>query len=178
MGISRTNRNKRTSTGGKKRTYCKKRKHSLARQTSSTRIGEERIKSIRVRGGNEKLRALRLNNGVFTIKSHGFTFDAKILQVVYHPTSNELMRTNTLTKSAVLQIESPEAKQFIEGVGSKEPTVKELDPFFFESNEKGNLYAIVTSRPGQVGKADGYVLQGNELQFYVEKLKKKKSKAI
>ncbi|TBT96857.1 ribosomal protein S8, partial [Hamiltosporidium magnivora] len=53
-----------------------------------------------------------------------------------------------------------------------------LDPFFFESNEKGNLYAIVTSRPGQVGKADGYVLQGNELQFYVEKLKKKKSKAI
>ena len=38
---------------------------------------------------------------------------------------------------------------------------------------KGRLYACITSRPGQVGKADGYLLEGKELEFYVKKLEKK-----
>jgi len=41
----------------------------------------------------------------------------------------------------------------------------------------GRLYACVTSRPGQCGRCDGYILEGAELQFYVKKMQKKKSKA-
>ena len=35
----------------------------------------------------------------------------------------------------------------------------------------GRLYAKLTSRPGQCGRADGYVLEGEELDFYVRKMK-------
>ena len=44
---------------------------------------------------------------------------------------------------------------------------------FFELLNKGRLYACITSRPGQVGKADGYLLEGKELEFYLKKLEKK-----
>ena len=32
---------------------------------------------------------------------------------------------------------------------------------------------LVLLQPGQVGKADGYLLEGKELEFYVKKLEKK-----
>jgi len=38
----------------------------------------------------------------------------------------------------------------------------------------GKLLACITSRPGQVGRADGYILEGKELEFYLRKLDKKK----
>jgi small subunit ribosomal protein S8e len=34
--------------------------------------------------------------------------------------------------------------------------------------------AVISSRPGQSGRADGYVLEGKELEFYLRKLKSKK----
>ena len=40
----------------------------------------------------------------------------------------------------------------------------------------GRLYALVTSRPGQCGRCDGYILEGKELDFYVKKMQKKKGK--
>jgi len=41
----------------------------------------------------------------------------------------------------------------------------------------GRLYAKVTSRPGQCGRVDGYILEGEELTFYVKKILEKKKKA-
>ena len=38
---------------------------------------------------------------------------------------------------------------------------------------KGQLLACISSRPGQSGRADGYVLEGKELEFYLRKLEKK-----
>jgi small subunit ribosomal protein S8e len=38
----------------------------------------------------------------------------------------------------------------------------------------GKCLAKVTSRPGQVGRVDGYVLEGEELDFYTKKIEKKK----
>lgn len=40
----------------------------------------------------------------------------------------------------------------------------------------GRLLARISSRPGQVGKADGVLLEGAELNFYMKKLEKKKKK--
>lgn len=40
-----------------------------------------------------------------------------------------------------------------------------------------NIYiACLSSRPGQVGRADGYILEGKELEFYLRKIKAKKGK--
>ena len=36
--------------------------------------------------------------------------------------------------------------------------------------------ACVSSRPGQSGRCDGYILEGKELEFYLKKLKSKKGK--
>ena len=36
--------------------------------------------------------------------------------------------------------------------------------------------ACVSSRPGQSGRCDGYILEGKELEFYQKKLRSKKAK--
>jgi small subunit ribosomal protein S8e len=38
----------------------------------------------------------------------------------------------------------------------------------------GRLLACISSRPGQSGRCDGYILEGKELEFYQRKLEKKK----
>ena len=38
------------------------------------------------------------------------------------------------------------------------------------------LLAAISSRPGQCGRADGYILEGRELEFYLKKMKTKKGK--
>ena len=40
----------------------------------------------------------------------------------------------------------------------------------------GRLYAAISSRPGQSGRADGYLLEKKELEFYLRKIQAKKSK--
>lgn len=38
--------------------------------------------------------------------------------------------------------------------------------------EAGRLYAVVASRPGQSGRVDGYILEGEELAFYQRQIRK------
>ena len=40
----------------------------------------------------------------------------------------------------------------------------------------GRLLAAIASRPGQCGRADGYILEGRELEFYQRKLLRRKGK--
>ncbi|KAG8083271.1 hypothetical protein GUJ93_ZPchr0015g6626 [Zizania palustris] len=51
-----------------------------------------------------------------------------------------------------------------------------LDPHIEEQFSSGRLLACISSRPGQCGKADGYILEGKELEFYMKKLQRKKGK--
>ena len=48
-----------------------------------------------------------------------------------------------------------------------------IDPKLNELLNKGMLYACISSRPGQSGRADGYILEGKELEFYLKKIVKK-----
>jgi ribosomal protein S8E len=38
----------------------------------------------------------------------------------------------------------------------------------------GRVLAKISSRPGQSGRADGYILEGEELNFYIRKIEKKR----
>ncbi len=170
MGITRCGRHKKSKSGGKRNQMQKKRKNMMGRQPSNTKIGEERIKQLRCRGGNIKNRALKLKEGNFsmsTLSNDTFNATTEIDRVIYHPSNNELMRTNTLTKSAVVQIKSGPFSDEVKKLNSID---KVLDVMI----SRGFLYAIITSRPGQEGCANGYVLQGDELEFYQNKLKKGK----
>ena len=106
MGISRDSLHKRRLTGGKKPQYHKKRKYDMGRQMAMTKIGPKRVHSVRVRGGNTKFRAMRLDTGNFSWGSEVCTRKTRILEVMYNASNNELVRTKTLVKNAIVQIDA------------------------------------------------------------------------
>jgi len=201
---------KRRNTGGKKTIPFKKRKHALGRPMAGTRIGQKRIRTVRGRGANIKFRALRLDSGNFSWGSEVCTRKTRILDVVYNASNNELVRTKTLVKNAIVQIDATPFRQWYEahyGVEVSRKKTKKAEKEAAEKAEKGEakqskhvmrkiekrqatrvletpiaeqlaagrLYACISSRPGQCGRCDGYVVEGKELDFYVRKLSKKKS---
>merc|ERR1712054_116781 len=198
MGISRDSFHKRRKTGGKLTPWRMKRKFELGRQSSETKIGHKRIRTVRTRGGNTKYRALRLDAGNFSWASESVTRKCRLLNVVYNSTNNELVRTNTLVKSGIIQINAAPFKQWYEQhygikIGKKKADdqersasnhverklkkrqqtrvlAKELEQQF----NTGRVYAKISSRPGQSGRADGFILEGAELKFYLSKMSKKK----
>jgi len=203
MGITRSSLPKRRLTGGKKPQYHKKRKYDMGRQMAMTKIGAKRIHSVRVRGGNQKFRAMRLDTGNFSWGSEVCTRKTRILDVVYNASNNELVRTKTLVKNAIVQIDATPFRQWYEAhygvaVGKKKkkddaekPEDKKkskavtkkiearqegrvLDPNVNSQFDTGRLLACISSRPGQCGRADGFVLEGKELEFYVKRMARKK----
>jgi len=305
-----------------------KRNFEIGRQPSNTKLGERRVHTVRCRGGFIKFRALRLDHGNYCWPGEAVTKKTRILGVVYNATSNELVRTNTLVKGSIVQIDAtpfknwykrhygvvigrtktagakrqtkgaekgkvvkkakteekgkkdekkkeekketkpetkkaepkkaetkkpevkkaeakkpeakkpeakkPEAKKAPVAVDTKKTEVKRTEKKSAKSDKKagkmqvegktekkrppitkkgklikkrrrptsstmlrkwrlrnksrvlettladqftkGRLYAKISSRPGQVGHADGYILEGDELAFYVKKLNLKKKK--
>merc|ERR1712087_590426 len=113
-GISRDHWHKRRATGGKRCPIRKKRKFELARPAAMTKLAPQRIHTLRVRGGNKKYRALRLDTGNFSWGSEGISRKTRILDVVYNASNNELVRTKTLVKSAIVQIDATPFRQWYE----------------------------------------------------------------
>ena len=198
------------------------------------------------------MRALRLDTGNFSWPSEHCTRKAKILDVVYNATNNEMVRTKTIVKNCIVKIDASAFKSWYQekyGVGkgegkdfaelaetvenisvkkvktpeerksekaakkakkeaalkaakkdgkvskskaaaaAKEPIKKKavkkivqeilipkVDPVVKDCMKQGFVYACISSRPGQCGRADGYVLEGKELDFYRKKMDKKKQK--
>lgn len=207
MGISRDSRHKRRATGGRMPIHKKKRKYEMARQPSMTKMGAKSVKLVRGRGGNMKFRALRLDYGNYCWGSEKISRKAKIVDVVYNASNNELVRTKTIVKNCIVQIDAaPFRAWFVKrynkklGKAAKDESapktevtkeeapkkqsrhlVKEIakrnsfiDPNLEEEFNSGRLLACISSRPGQVGRADGYILEGKELEFYMKRMEKKK----
>merc|ERR1712216_260205 len=124
----------------------------------------------------------------------------RILSVVYNASSNELVRTNTLVKGAIVTVDAGPFKQWyakyygidlsksvdqknIDGIKRSSHAKRKinsrnlnhkLDPHLAVQFDSGKLYACLSSRPGQCGRADGYILEGRELEFYLKKIAKKR----
>merc|ERR1712116_40609 len=114
MGISRDHQHKRRATGGKRKPIRKKRKFEMARPAAMTKLGAQRIHTVRVRGGNKKYRALRLDQGNFSWGSEAITRKTRIIDVVYNAANNELVRTKTLVKNAIVVIYATPFRQWYE----------------------------------------------------------------
>ncbi|KAM6173484.1 small ribosomal subunit protein eS8 isoform 1-T1 [Erethizon dorsatum] len=171
-------------------------------------IGPRRIHTVRVRGGNKKYRALRLDVGNFSWGSECCTRKTRIIDVVYNASNNELVRTKTLVKNCIVLIDStpyrqwyeshyalplgrkkgakltPEEEEILNKKRSKKIQKKyderkknaKISSLLEEQFQQGKLLACIASRPGQCGRADGYVLEGKELEFYLRKIKARKGK--
>merc|ERR1711862_812810 len=137
----------------------------------------------------------------------------KIINCVYNATSNEMVRTNTLAKNAIVTLDATPFTSYVNGhyrglYGEKAQGVKvdwawekkeDHKDFKFDKDSKdrkakylhrrlnntvesrlqeqlnrGVLYGCISSRPGQSGRVDGYLLEGKELDFYLKKMPKKK----
>ena len=199
MGIGRDSRHKRHLTGARRKVHKKKRKYELGRPAAMTRIGNKRIRLIRTLGGNTKRRALRLDAGNFSWSTETNTHKTKILDVVYNASNNELVRTKSLVKGCIVQIDATPFKQYYtkhyglpEDFFSKSPSAaaptfsnkitqkyqkrqkdRSLESLLRDQLVQGRLLAAISSRPGQSGRADGYILEGEELAFYKKKLRAK-----
>src|SRR5690606_33498245 len=92
--------------------YITKYREKTKKLTQYSGIGAKRIHLVRTRGGNRKFRALRLDSGNFSWGSEGISRKARVIGVVFHPSNNELVRTNTLTKSAIVQIDAAPFRQW------------------------------------------------------------------
>merc|ERR1711997_928218 len=114
MGINRDSWHKRRKTGGRKPQMHKKRKFELGRPAANTKIQPKRVHTVRTMGGNTKFRALRLDHGNFGWASEGIARQTRIVDVVYNATSNELIRTKTLVKGAIITIDATPFRQFYE----------------------------------------------------------------
>jgi len=55
---------------------------------------------------------LRLDQGNFTWASESFSAKTRVLDVVYNATNNELVRTKTLVKNAIVQVDATPFKKF------------------------------------------------------------------
>eukprot|EP00747_Dinoflagellata_sp_TGD_P086956 gnl/TRDRNA2_/TRDRNA2_163483_c0_seq11.p1 gnl/TRDRNA2_/TRDRNA2_163483_c0~~gnl/TRDRNA2_/TRDRNA2_163483_c0_seq11.p1 ORF type:complete len:208 (-),score=52.33 gnl/TRDRNA2_/TRDRNA2_163483_c0_seq11:100-723(-) len=205
MGINRDSRHKHRATGGRVNVHQKKRKFEMGRPPAMTKLGPKRVHPVRCRGGNMKYRAMRVQDGTYSWGSENCAKKVRILDVVYNATSNELVRTKTLLKNTIVQVDAQPFKQWYlkkYGVELGKKKKKAEDPATAEKAEKksrhvlkklkareakqkldpnlddlftsGRLLACIASRPGQSGRADGYILEGDELGFYKKKLEKKK----
>ena len=205
MGISRDSRHKRRSTGGRMPVHQKKRKFEMARQPAMTKLGAKQVRPIRGRGGNYKFRALRLDQGNYVWASEAFSAKTRILDVVYNATNNELVRTKTVVKNSIVQVDATPFKKFyaehydvelgkkkqkeaeaaaaatevkksrhVLATLKKRQAARVIDQHVADQFAAGRLLACVASRPGQSGRADGYILEGKELEFYIKKMEKKK----
>merc|ERR1712224_310389 len=88
------------------------RKHEIFRSSSNTKLSKRNVvRTVRVRGGNVKFRALRVCQGNFSLATWGFTIKTRILGVVYNATSNQLVRTNTIVKSAIVVVDGSPFRQ-------------------------------------------------------------------
>merc|ERR1712110_385006 len=208
MGISRDHWHKRRATGGKKCPIRKKRKFELARPPAMTKLAPQRIHTLRTRGGNKKYRALRLDTGNFAWASEATARKTRIIDVVYNACNNELVRTKTLVKNAIVVIDATPYRQWYEAhyatpLGRKKGTKlneaeeeainkkrsNKTEAKYTERKKNatveaaledqfaaGRVMAAVSSRPGQCGRADGYILEGKELEFYLRKIKAKRGR--
>jgi len=206
MGISRDHWHKRRATGGNRSPIRKKRKFELARPAAMTKLAPQRIHTLRVRGGNKKYRALRLDTGNFSWGSEAVARKTRIIDVVYNACNNELVRTKTLVKGAIVVIDAAPFRQWYEShyalpLGRKKgaklsdaeeavinkkrskKTAKKyserqkeskVEAALLDQFTSGRVLASISARPGQCGRADGYVLEGKELEFYLRKIKAKK----
>ncbi|KAG2502050.1 hypothetical protein HYH03_000544 [Edaphochlamys debaryana] len=179
----------------------------MGRVPANTKLSSNvAVRTVRVRGGHTKFRALRLDTGNFSWGSEAVTRKVRIMDVVYNASNNELVRTQTLVKNAIIQVDATPFKQWyqkhynvelgsktqadvapkpeeIQGSNHVKRKIKErlqkrkLDAHLAEQFSTGRLFACIASRPGQCGRCDGYILEGKELEFYMKKMQKKKSKA-
>ncbi len=103
-------RSKRKASGGRYTSTLPKRKHRIGRLPSLTKIGEERRKSIRTKGGGQKERLLVVQRANLIDPKSKKAVQAEILDVLENPANRHFVRRDILTKGAIIETKKGKAR--------------------------------------------------------------------
>ena len=110
MVVVQRGRMRRTPTGGRYKIARGKRKYEIGRLPTNTKIGEERVKTIKTKGGNRKMKVMVAKTAnVFDPKSKKFT--KSIIKTVDEcPANRHFVRRNIIVKGTIISTEAGRAK--------------------------------------------------------------------
>lgn len=109
MAISQ-GKSTRSPSGARNIANRGKRKSELGRDPAETRVDEKRLKKIRTRGGNEKLRLATGNKINLTNPDDNKTEVADIIGVIENSANPNYVRRNIITKGAIVETSKGNAK--------------------------------------------------------------------
>ncbi|WP_290900641.1 30S ribosomal protein S8e [Ferroglobus sp.] len=96
-------RSRRKPTGGLYKPHRKKRKYELGREPVETHVGERKIKKVRVRGGNYKIKLFADKYANVYVPSEGKVVRVEIESVVENKAHMHYARRNVITKGAIIK---------------------------------------------------------------------------
>ena len=100
----------RKPSGGRSKLNKNKRKAELGKGAAETKIGDRKVKKIRTKGGNEKIRLTNENKiNVVNPKTNKVEV-AEILNVVENSANTHFVRRNIITKGAVVETSAGKVK--------------------------------------------------------------------
>jgi len=100
----------RKATGGRYHASRGKKRFEIGRSPAETIIGITRVKTIRVTGGNTKVRALRCEFANVSNKKTGKVQKVKINTVAENAANPNYVRRNLMTKGAIITTELGKAQ--------------------------------------------------------------------
>ncbi len=100
----------RKATGGRYHASRGKKRFEIGRSPADTIIGITRVKTIRVTGGNTKVRALRCEFANVSDKKTGKVQKVKINSVAENAANPNYVRRNLMTKGAIITTELGKAQ--------------------------------------------------------------------
>merc|ERR1711879_95355 len=166
MGISRDSRHKRRLTGGRMPIHKKKRQFECGKPAANTRLAAKRIKLVRT-NTLTKGTIVYIDATPFSQYVHGHYF-AK-----YDTTKDDKIDWNWETKAENKDFKLDKERIDVQATAKYRRINTTIEHAIQTSLTKGSILARITSRPGQMGRCDGVILEGKELDFYARHIKKK-----
>jgi small subunit ribosomal protein S8e len=94
---------KKKPSGGRKRSYRKKRRFERGSFPTETTLGERKLKTIRRQGGNLKTRAFSEKQASISNPATGKTERTEILRVVRNPANVDYDRRGVITNGTIIE---------------------------------------------------------------------------
>lgn len=142
------------------------------RKPANTRLSDETIiEERKAYGGGKKQKAVAASNGNYILESKNIELTMKIKDVLHSEAGAHYKEQKIINKGCVLAVEGSDLLPDIDTnllLAENSPSEARERLNRFISN--GELLARVTTRPGQTGKCDGYIIEGQELEAVLQKI--------
>jgi small subunit ribosomal protein S8e len=103
-------RSQRKASGGRYTSTLSKRKHMIGRLPTLTRLGGDKKKAVRTKGGGKKVRVLNTEVANLVDPKTRKAIKAKIKNVVENPANRYFVRRNVITKGTIVETEKGRAR--------------------------------------------------------------------